>query len=268
MDAASDADWGDVWGLVDRFDQEVVLTIAELCASGFHPEVWTRGLILYQQGRVTLTSAADARLTATVQLPTGALYHVELAFDLVLCDIEAICTCPDYGIGTLCHHIWATVLAADAAGWLQESLPLMDDLTVSHQNEDVEFPELDVADERRLLSSLFGTLRKVERGRVIPQPRRPTPRPPAPKPPTWQDQLQRIIRHTTQHQRRIAAAPPGSQPRARRAWYVWNIDMSLEAGGLVLEYYHQERRQNGILGKLKVQGVGREDVDAYEDPAR
>jgi hypothetical protein len=41
----------------------------------------------------------------------------------------------------------------------------------------------------------------------------------------------------------------------------------LEAVGLVLEYYHQERRQNGIFGKLKAQGVGREDVDAYEDPA-
>jgi uncharacterized Zn finger protein len=116
------------------------LTIAERCASCFHPEVWTRGLILYQQGRVTLTTAADSHLTATVQPPTGAPYQVELAFDLVLSDIESICTCPDYGMGTLCHHIWATVLAADAAGWLQENLPLLDDLTVSHQDEDPEFP--------------------------------------------------------------------------------------------------------------------------------
>jgi superfamily II DNA or RNA helicase len=243
------------------------LTIAEQCAPCFHPEVWTRGLILYQQGRVTLTYTADSRLTATVQPPIGAPYHVELALDLVLSDIEAICTCPDYGGGTLCHHIWATVLAADEVSWLQESLPLVDDLTVSHQDEDLECPEFDGSDERRLLSALFGTLRKVERGRVIPLPRRPDRRPPPPKPPTWQDRLQRIIRHTTEHQRRIAAAPPGSQPRARRAWYVWNIDMSLEVGGLALEYYHQERRQNGTFGKIKAQGVSREDVDAYEDPA-
>ena len=242
------------------------MTIAEHCASCFHPEVWTRGLILYQQGRVTLTSAADSRLTATVQSPTGAPYHVKLAFDLVLADIEAICTCPDYGMGALCHHIWATVLTADAAAWLQESLPLLDDLTVSHQDEDPEFPEPGVSDERRLLSSLFGTLRKVDRGRVIPLPRRPDRRPPAPKPPTWQDQLQRIIQHTTQHQRRVGASGSRPQPRARRAWYVWNIDRSLEVGGLVLEYHHQERRQNGAFGKIKAQGVAHGDVDAYEDP--
>jgi hypothetical protein len=243
------------------------LTIAEHCASCFHPEVWTRGLILYQQGRVTLTSAADSRLTATVQPPTGTLYHVELAFDLVLSDIEAICTCQDYGMGTLCHHIWATVLAADAAGWLQESLPLLGELTVSHQDEDPEFPEREVTHDRKFLSSLFGTLRKVERSRVVPLPQRRNRKHPTPKPPTWQEQLQRIIRHTTQHQRHIGAAGSRSQPRARRAWYVWNIDMSLEVGGLVLEYYHQERRQNGTFGKIKAQGVARDDVSAYEDPA-
>jgi hypothetical protein len=170
-------------------------------------------------------------------------------------------------MGTLCHHIWATVLAADAAGWLQESLPLLDNLTVSHQDEDPEFPEPGASDERRLLSSLFGTLRKVERGRVIPFPRRPDRRPPAPKPPTWQEQLQRIIRHTTQHQRRIGVSGSRSQPRARRAWYVWNIDRSLEVGGLVLEYYHQERRQNGAFGTIKAQGIVHSDVEAYEDPA-
>ncbi|MDH3605277.1 MAG: hypothetical protein OEU26_37265, partial [Candidatus Tectomicrobia bacterium] len=243
------------------------MTIAEHCASCFHPEVWTRGLILYQQDRVSLMSTADSRLTAIVQPQTGTPYHVELAFDLVLGDIKAICTCPDYGMGTLCHHIWAMILAADAAGWLQESLPLGDDLTVSHQDEDLEFPAFDGSDEGRLLSSLFGTLRKVERGRVIPLPRRPDRRPPAPKAPTWQDHLQRIIRHTAEHQRRMGAAESRSQPRARRAWYVWNIDKSLEAGGLVLDYYHQERRQTGAFGKLKAQGVGREDVEAYEDPA-
>ena len=106
-----------------RVTQEIVLTLAEHCASDFHPEVWTRGLILYQQGQVALTSTAASRLTATVQPQAGTPYHVELAFDLVLSDIEAICTCPDYARGTLCHHIWATILTADAAGWLQESLP-------------------------------------------------------------------------------------------------------------------------------------------------
>ena len=43
--------------------------------------------------------------------------------------------------------------------------------------------------------------------------------------------------------------------------------MSLQAGGLVLEYYHQERRQNGTFGTIKAQGVARDDVSAYEDPA-
>jgi superfamily II DNA or RNA helicase len=243
------------------------LTIAERCASGFQPAVWTRGLILYQQGRVTLSYTADSRLTATVQPPTGAPYHVELAFDLVLSDIEALCTCQDYRMGTLCHHIWATVLAADEASWLQESLPLLHELTVSHHDEDRECPEFDASDERKRLSSLFGTFRKAERGRVVPLPRRRESRPPAPKPPTWQDQLQRIIRHTAQQHRRTGATPSTAQPRPRRAWYVWNIDMSLQASGLVLEYYHQERRQNGTFGTIKAQGVARDDVSAYEDPA-
>jgi superfamily II DNA or RNA helicase len=243
------------------------LTIAEHCATCFHPEVWTRGLILYQQGRVTLNRTDDARLTATVQPPAGASYQVVFAFDLVLSDIEAICTCQDYGMGALCHHIWATVLAADAAGWLQESLPLLDHLTVSHQDEDMDLQELGVTHERKLLSSLFRTFRKVERGRVIPLHRRRDRNPPAPKPPTWQEQLQRIIRHASQQYRRTGAAPSSPQPRPRRAWYVWNIDRSLQAGGLVLETYHQERRQSGTFGKIKAQGVARDDVSAYEDSA-
>ena len=101
-----------------------------------------------------------------------------------------------------------------------------------------------------------------------PAARRRESRPPAPKPPTWQDQLQRIIRHTTHLHRQTGAHAvhrPADAPR--RAWYVWNIDMSLEAGGLVLEYYHQERRQNGTFGTIKAQGVARDDVSAYEDPA-
>ena len=248
------------------------MTIAERCASGFHPEVWTRGLILFQQGRVTLTETADARLKATVQPQAGVRYDVELAFDLVLADIEAICTCPDYGMGALCHHIWATVLAADEAGWLWTHLPLIDELTVSHRDEDVALPGFDVSDKPQFLSALFGASRKATRGRMIPAPRLPERRSPAtksptPKPPTWQDQLQRIIRHTAHQQRGSGAAPWSAQPRARRAWYVWNIDKSLEVGGLVLDYYHQERRQNGAFGKIKPQGVAHDDVGAYEDPA-
>jgi uncharacterized Zn finger protein len=81
------------------------------CRAGARSGYLVRGLILYQQGRVTHTP--DTRLTATVQPPADALYQVEWAFDLILSDIDAICTCPDYGMGALCHHIWATILAAD-----------------------------------------------------------------------------------------------------------------------------------------------------------
>jgi superfamily II DNA or RNA helicase len=242
------------------------LTIAERCASCFHPEVWTRGLILFQQGHVTLNRIDEVSVNALVQPPAGEPYQVGFEFDFGLSEIEAICTCQDYGMGTLCHHIWATLLTADAAGWLQESLPLLDDLTVSHQDETMGLPELDFSDEHKLLSSLFGTFRKVERGRVIPLQRRPNRKPLAPKPPTWQEQLQHIIRHTAHQHRRTGLTPSNPQPRSRRAWYVWNVDMSLQAGGLVLEYYHQERRQNGAFGKIKAQGVAHDDVGAYEDP--
>jgi hypothetical protein len=189
-----------------------------------------------------------------------------LAFDLVLSNIEATCTCPVYGRGTLCHHIWATILGSDEAGWLWEHLPLLESLTVSHQHEDRAFPEPGASEGRTRLHARFATLRQVERGRVIPFPRRPQRSPQAPKPPTWQEQLQRIIRRTI-HLHRPTGAPSPMLPRPRRAWYIWNIDRSLEVGGLVLEFYHQERRQNGTFGSIKAQGVTRGEVGAYEDPA-
>ena len=88
------------------------MTIAERCAPASNPKSGPAVSSSTSSARVTLTDTADTRLTATVQPRTGAPYHVELAFDLVLSDIEATCTCQDYGRGTLCHHIWATILAA------------------------------------------------------------------------------------------------------------------------------------------------------------
>ena len=115
------------------------------------------------------------------------------------------------------------------------------------------------------MHSLFGTLRQVDRGRVIPFPRRRPSRPPAPKPPTWQEQLQRIIRHTTHLHRPTGATPPPDT--AAPCLVHLEHRQGLEAGGLVLEFYHQERRQNGTFGTMKAQGVARDDVGAYEDPA-
>ena len=66
------------------------MTLAERCASCFHPEVWARGLILGQQGQVTLHPTDEARVRATIQPHAGPPVQVVLEFDLRNADIEVV----------------------------------------------------------------------------------------------------------------------------------------------------------------------------------
>ena len=243
------------------------MTLAERCASCFQPEVWTRGLILYQQGRVALAFMNDAGVRATVQPSSGSPVQVGLDVHLGSSAIEVRCTCQDYGTGNLCHHIWAALLSADEASWLHETLPQLEELTIRHQDDLMGRPAPNITDDANLWNSLFGASRRVARGRVIPLSRRRDRKPSTPQPPTWHDHVHRILRHTTHQLRRTGQGLPRAQTRPRRAWYVWNVSKSLQAGGLVLDYYHQDRRQTGAFGKLKPQGVSRDDLILYEDPA-
>ncbi len=244
------------------------MTIAERCASCFEPEIWARGLSVYEQGQVKVTLADAARVMATVASRLSPKCEVILDVHDRPLEIEATCTCQDYSMGRLCHHIWATILAVDEMGWLQDGSPLSAELIVSHQDVSIE-PDHNLSQARHHKRLRSGSVRPLERRRGLLVPRRQALRPPVPESPgpSWQDYLLRIRQQTTQRYLRHAVAPSSAALPPRRAWYVCNVERSLQAGGLVLAYHHQERLANGTWGPIKARGVARSDVPAYEAPA-
>ena len=240
------------------------MTLTELCAPSFDPEVWARGHALVQQGHLTLTQIDEDAVIASAQPNRTTEFDIWVEFDLLELELKGICTCPDYSRGHLCHHIWATLLAADAIGWHGDLWPLVDTVTVYHQDETMGLPPLDVADERSLLDALFGALRSPSRRRVIPlRPRVTRRRRRVSRPPTWREQL-RLVGQQSPTGRPV---PQTASARSRQAVYIVDVARSLEAGGLYIVYHHQEQRQDGTFGKIKPQGVNWADLSLYESPA-
>jgi superfamily II DNA or RNA helicase len=68
-----------------------------------------RGTSYFYGGRVRITSGSAWRLVATVR--GSSAYRVEMAREGAT--VRATCSCPYFDV-SLCKHIWATVLAADA----------------------------------------------------------------------------------------------------------------------------------------------------------
>jgi superfamily II DNA or RNA helicase len=235
------------------------------CAAFFSGNIRSRGLAYFRQHRVTIIDTDDRVLIATVEGSSRSDYEVVLEWEPDAHEITVACTCPYYDGGELCKHIWATMLAAEQAGWPQDAV-MMPDMLIRRQDADV--PSEEPSAPLNVLESFFEEMPGVRQSRLPAgrrQPRREKRKRARTSP--WQRQLRQVLASTTQREERARHYNPYRQPRGRLVWYVWNVDTSLQEGDLVIEYYQQERRKNGSFGKIKRQGVTPNEIPHYEDPA-
>lgn len=86
--------------------------LAKELSEYFKPETRKAGEDLFRKDLVFLSIAADTQVQALVKSGSGA--RVSLKSKAISApEIEARCCCPAFAKGTLCKHIWATLLAVE-----------------------------------------------------------------------------------------------------------------------------------------------------------
>ena len=202
---------------------------------------------------MTLVTRDAWYVDATVQ--GSRLYHVSLSREDDA--IEAWCTCPhcedDF---EPCKHIWATVLAAEARGYLAG------DGTRTPRHLTLVDPD----DEDDLQD---GEWYEAPRPSPTSRPRndvansKPRPRQPRQTTRAWKDTLSRL-RPTTEQTPGLhsAALPPGHE-----LVYVVDIQASLAGNGLVLEVATRNRKRDGEWSKPKGRRFALSEIEHLPETA-
>jgi superfamily II DNA or RNA helicase len=240
------------------------MSLAERLSRQVPGEIRQRGRAYYAEGAVDLVDADDRSVRAEVQ--GSDLYQVALALHKK--KLRVWCSCPYFDQNFLtCKHIWATVLAADAARSLRAAdavanlrLEEDDDLAGDWDGDDGSDVEDDDWEDY------------AEPEPVVPF--RPPLRTAGPRqagrkkgPASWKKQLAALQGATPAHN--LYGAPQANAWHAgREVLYVVDVPASLaDQGGLVLEVAARERKRDGEWGKPKASRIGLSQIPQLPDPA-
>jgi hypothetical protein len=203
-------------------------------AGEFSARIRARGASYFAQGHVIVVRGSDTELEAHVQ---GSEIY-EVTFEWKDGALLAGCGCPYYQGGELCKHLWATILAADAGGYLSTpaSAPHLalqcdffgfnDDLD-QEGGEDSHSPYLQ-PDEKR---------------------------PAEPKPPAWHKQLAGISERHVQ-----GSASRLNWPASRQILYVVDLSRSQQARGLVISPFARDFWADGKPKPLAALRLNRDQI--------
>ena len=192
-----------------------------------------RGEAYFHDGRVTpLRSDATTFIAAVRGTHT---YEVSLLLDEDRLVVE--CSCPYFeGSREPCKHVWAAILAADAARVFQVPLDLWLDSDGTDIDDELAPPHDDL--QRTLLAP-------------------PVPPPRASATPDWQMFLSRV-----------GPAPDVHSPRALPTGeliYLLDLTRSATAGGVLVELMTRERKKSGEWSKPKASTLNRGDIARLPD---
>jgi superfamily II DNA or RNA helicase len=174
------------------------------------------------------------------------------------------CTCPYYEDRDICKHIWATMLAAEASGYLdgsggEPSRLLLADARSSEDGDDDDYEEDDYEEEEDDYEYDLRERRKTAAGI---QSSRPYPQQKAPAATAWEQQL-----------RRLSHAMTGTAKRRERPWpssrellYVVDAAATMEGRGIIVELAYRELKLNGEWSKIKTQAMTDIQPSKLPDP--
>jgi hypothetical protein len=196
------------------------MLLAPNLSSRFSSAIRERGNQYYRQRRVTIQHGSSSEVGAQVR--GSELYQVILRWTGT--ELAVLCVCPFFiDHDQPCKHLWATILAADAATYLSDAVSAgvkkidTESLLEEFDNQDAGFAEVKPAQHRK----------------PIPVFKQPS------KPPAWKAQLSSIF-----------AAPASGAWESRwkaeaQILYIIDIAKSQTAGNLVLSLESREPKKNG-----------------------
>jgi hypothetical protein len=156
--------------------------------------------------------------------------------------LVAWCDCPYFGSDGACKHVWATILKAEAHGYLSEAASAPKVLLECGAEFDEDDPDY-MDDEDDLFPPLMvATIPKP--AAVISKPAAVS-KPAAPKPPAWLQQVTEISRGEAPRTYGALA-----WPEKRQLLYIVDMAKSASASGLVLSLESRDRKADGSWSRL------------------
>ena len=205
------------------------MSLAKILSDDFDSMVRNRGKMYYWQSRVRVRTGSRTEVHAMVR--GSRTYEVNLDWQDGSLSLD--CDCEYFDSTGPCKHLWATILAADAKGYLQAARDTpglfadyggMDPLDLDYDEDEEDEAPSDAT--RRTLA-------------VMPRPAPPASKPPAPREPAWVSDLTRIASRS----RMIPAAD--AWPAKREILYSVETSASKTAGVLVIGLGSHDRKADG-----------------------
>ncbi len=281
--------------------------LAPRCSHAFAAGTRSRGLSYFSGGRVRLGPVDENGVLAYVKGSRRSPYQVVLDWGEVEWgdELTVSCDCPEFEGGSLCKHIWATLLTLDDTGeghWVPGSgrLEMVADYgfddDVDEDEEDGDEPDdaLDeeepddfdpFAEEETVATQedddLAVALRRHPLSPASAPRRLPEDRPApirAPRPSTWAERSARradVLQPKPEWQRQLEVvgfalekndAGAVEPLRRREIWFQINRAVSAARGRLVIDIYQRQERKVGGLGRIKPLALDDEVVSELTDP--
>ena len=167
----------------------------------FESRIRQRGLSYFRTGRVEILHGSDSAVEARVR---GSLLY-DVSLEWTGRTLETWCSCPYFGDGGGCKHLWAAILAAEAEGYLG--------------------------------AGRFGGPAPGYGPPAAPQTLPPKPLPP--RPPRWREHLSEIERRSN------GGRPARAQwPERRQLVYIVDVSASRLGSSVMLELFTRDRKKN------------------------
>ena len=206
------------------------MKLSEHLSRFFDSAIRSRGRSYYWSGAVKDLTGTDSEAYARVR--GSRTYEVDL--ELEDASLDMYCTCPYYDSSGACKHLWATILAAEAQGYLSAALSQSHIVPV-FDFDDASEPDFEQLDEE-------WEPRPLRQTAVRPQLVKPPP-----KVPDWRRRLDEIT-----EQRKHTVAPVYERwPAGRQIIYALLVEDNWSSGGLALEVLCRDAKKNGDWSKPK-----------------
>ncbi len=221
--------------------------LAERLGSNIPERVLRRGATYQRQGAVELVQggaeAVEALVYGTEQYSVALYWSPE---DRLL---EGVCSCPDFAARLdICKHVWATILEADANGFLeaarQASSPRLE--------ADVHGPFVHQAARRAEIRAAMD--RDISAGPIRSAAETTSS--------FWRS-------HLTEVAQGGPSLPPSEQPWLddRQILYLLDVEASKRSDAIIIDLRYRDRAENGDWGAIEVAAPERETISHLPDAA-
>jgi superfamily II DNA or RNA helicase len=215
------------------------MKLSALLTPEFNTGSRERGVKYYHSGSVTISSGDAASVQAEVSGPDSRYYvEIDIGEDRI---VDLWCDCPYFESNGPCKHLWAALLAGEAAGHLTRPAESMADPA-----------EYDLFGDPVYASPAKPRFLKPEV--KIPVPARP------PKPPEWLEKLKQIGSPSS-------VVATGAWPADRQILYVIDVPGSVRQGALIIDLLAREPKKAGGWKKANPPRLDHGTLARLPDPA-